>query len=244
MNSNKLLFSFIGIFMMLSIGFTTQAQDEISIDNVVGLMAQAHTQYNQIYAIYVMDLAEQQTRHEVWLDNASRQFRHEVISADNQTQLTVSDGSYVYIEPGPTGIPITLKALPSPQSEPLANRMLGGIGTLISPVFAVENLLSRSEVTILTTETFSTEHLLQPVTAAQLRIQAPELPLIEFWVDIETGIIVRQVIYAPDGNVFSTATLEVIEFDGNISRDLFFVDANQYNVDQLHEIFPPSPINE
>lgn len=248
MNFYKLFGGLLAIIAILAVSSIAVAQDDLSNDDlsvseVLGLMAQAHTQYNQIHVRYIVDSGGQQTQHEVWLDNGREQFRHEITSAGNRVQLTVSDGLYAYLNPGPTGVPITLKMLSNNQDQPLANRMLGGMGTLISPVSVVENRLSRSEIVIQTIEVFDAGQLEQPMTVAKLQVQTSGF-LSELWVDLETGVIVKELIYGNDGSILSTTTLEMIEFDSNISSDLFVVDESQYNIDQLREIFPPAPTGE
>lgn len=249
MNFHRFFGRLLSIMMLISLGSIVLAQDDLSTDDfsvndVLSLMAQAHTQYNQIHVRYVVDLGGQQTHHEVWLNNTSGQFRHEVMRANDRVQLTVSDGTYAYLEPGPTGVPITLRVLPNNRGEPLANRMLGGIGTLISPLSVVEHRLRQSEIRLEAIESFDTALSTQLITAVRLRVQTAGFYSSELWVDLESGVIVKEVIYGSDGNVFSTTTLEMVEFDNNIDSSFFVIDASQYNPDQLREIFPPSPVNE
>lgn len=219
------------LILLISIGvvmaFTTYSDtdsltSDLSVQDILERMATAHTRYDQLHVQYNVDFGGDVIQHEVWLDTTTQQFRHENRASDDTMQLKISDGTSLYTNPGPMGFPITGPLLTSPDST-LANQWLGGIGTMISPVFAVENRLGASDVVLEGIETYEIANLTEPLTVARLSAQFTDFPANSLWVDVDTGIIVQERLYYDDGSLRSVTTLEWLDMTPDLNADLFII---------------------
>lgn len=240
----------IGILLILTMGVmfppNNKAQEAISVDEVLDLLSNTHNQYESIHAIYQMESGELSLQHEVWLDSTYGIMRHEVTNDGELEQLTVSDSNYVFLNPGPMGDPMTVMAPPVDNEQiPFPNQLLGGIGTLISPYQFVEGRLSEAQITVDGVELFNFEQLENPLDliesleVAKVTVRLAGFPPLELWIDVQTGVIVKETVYDTDGTILSQMTLQFLELNPELDSSLFRVDASQYNPEQLDEAFPP-----
>ncbi|GAB5494131.1 MAG: hypothetical protein Phog2KO_43460 [Phototrophicaceae bacterium] len=216
-----LVISGIGFFMMQT--SDSSITESVSVDDVLNLMATAHTRYEQIHVRYNANSSGENIQHEVWLDSPARAFRHEITGADGEQNITVSDGSLLYMDTGFNDETMTQVAMPVMDNVLFANQVLGGIGTFIAPINAIDGRLSQSQITLEEITVYENPNIAEPLRVAKLITDYTEFPPNELWIDLDTGIIVQEILYAENEEGISIYTLEILELNPQLDPVLFTI---------------------
>ena len=122
---------------------------------------------------------------------------------------------------------MTQVAMPAMDNVLFANQVLGGIGTFIAPINAIDGRLSQSQITLEEITVYENPNLAEPLRVAKLMTQLitdhTEFPPNELWIDLDTGIIVQEILYAENEEGISIYTLEILELNPQLDPVLFTI---------------------
>jgi hypothetical protein len=123
---------------------------------------------------------------------------------------------------------------------------LGSVSSMLAPT-DLTRILQIPETTL---QNIGTESI-HGREATKLIVREPVLtemqsPGVNVWVDVETGILLKQEYLARDGSIFSTQTIEFVEFNVSFvdQKDLFYINHSIYDPDYLNSLMPfatPTP---
>lgn len=221
------------VIVMLSLAMVSSAQEDtntptIDAESVINTLNTAHEQYTTLHTHIVNEHHSGATlTHEVWVSPSEGLARVETntyspIGEIYQQSLLVINGSLSYHESSRRA-PVIAPVGFEPEEAVFS---LGGISTMIAPVDLAKRL-GETDITLEDTgfETIGDRE------ASKLLLREPKATELQslgmnVWVDVETGIILRLEYLANDGSIFSTTTIESIEFDVSFEDqpDLFYID--------------------
>lgn len=250
----------------------TARTDSVTLDDVLALMEDAHTTYEQIDVQYHVTSQHQITGeysesvYRMRADKPAYLLRTDVLYTGEdapEPRVSIITDAYTYESSGPFGEPLVMQSMPNPQTTDDMNiiRLFGGgVGTRVQPEIALAGRIGQSALRLgeiqtlevstdiaapadTETEIESTDENASTriINAIELHAQLQDFPVQTVWIDLETGIIVREIQYNEDGTIAYEAVLEGLDTAPDFSEDVFAIDESLYDPEALREMFPPPP---
>jgi hypothetical protein len=212
-----------------------------SKEEILAVLDDAHFQYRTLYvqATEIEDAVVKEVK--LWLSQPEAKYRYELanLSDPSQSSTHVSNGVHtraigdnIHIR-DPEGPPLLTNAVrpeyivarPAEPDEDTVypswiNLAVGGrISTLMAPTILAQGLLRQSDIEIVGKETVAGRDTLQIV------VQLPDGNTDLFWIDLATGVILREELYS-EGQLRFSLVVDAIQFDPPIhdSDRLFSVE--------------------
>lgn len=213
----------------------TTLTPDATVNEIVEAMEAAHTQYDTIHVVYMFSQLDTNStvRREAWISQSLGAFRQQTVATsldynDTQESLLISDGQYMYDSIGVGGHSLVFVAGEGPEN---IVRALGGVSSYIAPErLAVRLEMPEQETEIVGLETLNGRNTIKITSYASSWD-------INIWVDLETGIVVREETVV-DGEVRRITMLDFVEFDPTFENaaELFHVDHSAYSTDLINDL--------
>jgi hypothetical protein len=235
--------AFLGIFGLVVV-FSSSTQEnetpaltpDATLDQIVNALATAHTRYDTLHIVMQAQGARSVLTQEVWVSQSLDSFREQNVatspSGDERYETSrVGNGEYIRDSVEVGGRPLVFRAGYETGEVVFA---LGGVSTRIAPVSIAQRLtLPDVQVQIVGVEEVNGREAIKVLSSASWRDM-------HIWVDLQTGIVIRDEIYSGGGTPKAT-TIEIVEINTPFENadQLFYVDPSAYDPEWLTDVLVP-----
>ncbi|MGB9663118.1 MAG: hypothetical protein ACPL5F_14085 [Moorellaceae bacterium] len=190
----------------------------------------ANNQYKSLEGTIIKEEATRQAKVNLWIEQPDR-FYVEYIPNIKEPEVVikaVNDGNEVQVKDLKSEIKRSKPLKPMEKPDKIEDNVIipdyngtflpiGGVNEMIHPEMFAQSAFRRGELEVLGDE----KYLDREATILQVRYKESKLgDLQKFWIDKETGIILKTVIYDTDKPIRSVYFVS-ISFPNNISPDKF-----------------------